>query len=317
MLTCSIQLETGEAGLVFYHRDEEVPPAEEGKEAPKPNPAKAEFYAFTIRMNIPSKGQKEVRLWHQRKGEKRLIARAHVPLYSNQWYLPGIATHGDEIICYLDNYELFRVNEPLPVGGKFGMIVNTPEEIRLDDVTVKHFAGIKLDTIAGIRFNLLHSEGVVRQDGKHLRQADEKSATALQLENQALVARRTYAAVNPVCSRRQSARKATNGKSEWRPEWTSKDHQERNSQCQERRYGTLCADHDYPRQGSVEIEAFERKLTGDRPGKSFALMIDATEKGKLRCLRMDGLFTCISVARILSARMRFGLSAEAKPCLRR
>ncbi|MBR4415739.1 MAG: hypothetical protein IKS67_03155, partial [Victivallales bacterium] len=95
-ITCSIQLEKGEGGVVFYHRDEVLPPPPEGKEAPKPDPAKAEFYAFTMRMNVPSAGQHEVRLWHQKNGVKRLLARAEVPLYANQWYLPGVAAHGDE-----------------------------------------------------------------------------------------------------------------------------------------------------------------------------------------------------------------------------
>ena len=159
-MTVSIQLDDGEAGLVFYHRDA---PAAEGQ---KPDPAKAEFYAFTLRMNRPAPGMNEVRLWRQRAGQRQLLARAEVPLFKSQWYLPGIAAHGDEIICYLDHSELFRVREPLPPGGKFGMFANTPEEVRMDDVAVRPYLVPKLDTPDHLAYHRLAASGKVDVSGK-------------------------------------------------------------------------------------------------------------------------------------------------------
>ncbi|MBR3649958.1 MAG: hypothetical protein IKN52_06880, partial [Victivallales bacterium] len=283
-ITCSIQLEKGEGGVVFYHRDEVLPPPAEGKEAPKPDPAKAEFYAFTMRMNVPSDGQHEVRLWHQKNGVKRLLARAEVPLYANQWYLPGVAAHGDEIICYLDHYELFRVTEPLPVGGKFGMFLNTPEETRMDDVTVKHFADIKLETPEGIQFNMLHSEGNVAHG------LDAAKKPQITMTDDALFALGRTQSVNRVFE--ATVEPKSNG---WTlglaTEWTAHAAPStrfsiaRKADNSAETYTLYTAT---PGQENKVIETFEHVLTdAEKKAASFKLMLDATEKGKLRALK-DG-----------------------------
>ncbi|HOG51391.1 MAG TPA: hypothetical protein PKY10_12450, partial [Lentisphaeria bacterium] len=73
-LTGALQQENGEAGIVFYHRDETPQtPADPDAELPPHDPAKADFYAFTIRMNVPAPGQNELRLWKQYRGQRTVL----------------------------------------------------------------------------------------------------------------------------------------------------------------------------------------------------------------------------------------------------
>ncbi|MBQ7650097.1 MAG: hypothetical protein IJS15_04015 [Victivallales bacterium] len=165
-LSGSLQLDNGEAGIVFLHRDEAVPPSAEGEEQKAPDPANADFYALTIRMETPYPGNRDIRLWKQCKGRRTVMARASVPLYNTQWYLPGIKLHGDEIICLLDEAELFRVKDQLPPGGKVGLFANTKEQIRFDDVTLAPYRTFDLAEMDGIRHNAMHHTSGFFQDGK-------------------------------------------------------------------------------------------------------------------------------------------------------
>lgn len=157
-LSGSIQLEEGEAGIIFYHRDALPATAPDGTQLP-PDPNKADFYALTIRMERPTHGNRDIRLWRQRNGIRKTLARASVPLFNNQWYLPGIKVHGDEIICLLDKWELFRVKEQLPPGGKIGLFANTPIEIRFDDITLTPHTAFDLTDLSGIRHNAISHTG--------------------------------------------------------------------------------------------------------------------------------------------------------------
>jgi hypothetical protein len=153
--TAALQPVQGEAGLLFYHRDAAAVAQTDDGEAAPPDPAAAEFYALTLLYEAANPQQREIRLWQQRDGVRRMLARAQVPLYDGQWYLPGVKLHGNEIICYLDRSELFRVREALPVGGKIGLYARTPEEIRFDDVTLAPYLPIELGDLASLRYNVL------------------------------------------------------------------------------------------------------------------------------------------------------------------
>ena len=169
-LSASLQLEEGEAGIVFYHRDSTV-----RNEQGELDVSKAQFYALTIRMDVPWNGNRDIRLWKQTgDGQRTVLARASVPLYNNQWHLPGIKVHNNEIICLLDEAELFRVREQLPPGGKIGLFANTKEQIRFDDITLEPFTAFDLDDMAGIRHNtLFHTGGFFKTEKKHARHEAE------------------------------------------------------------------------------------------------------------------------------------------------
>lgn len=173
-LTGSIQLDKGEAGLVFCHRDGKAAAGEAA-----PDPAKADFYALTVRMDTPWPGQRDIKLWRQNKGVRKTLARASVPLYNKQWYLPGIKVHGDEIICELDHYELFRVKEQLPSGGKIGLYAKTEVEIRFDDVTLEPYTVMDLSDVAGLKHNALYHSGGYYQ-GEEQARMEEGGTRVLQ-----------------------------------------------------------------------------------------------------------------------------------------
>ena len=168
--SASLQLEEGEAGIVFYHRDSTV-----RNEQGELDASKAQFYALTIRMDVPWKGNRDIRLWKQTaNGQRTVLARASVPLYNNQWHLPGIKVHNNEIICLLDEAELFRCREQLPPGGKIGLFANTKEQIRFDDITLEPFTAFDLDDMAGIRHNTLyHTGGFFKTEKKHAKHEAE------------------------------------------------------------------------------------------------------------------------------------------------
>ena len=163
-LTGSLQLENGEAGIIFYHRDQ-IPQtsADPDTEPPLPDPAKADFYALTLRKNPRTPAENEIRLWKQFRGRRTMLARARVPLHDNQWHQPGIKAHGHEIIAFLDGLEVFRVTELLPPGGKIGLFANTPVGIRFDDIALRPYTAFLFHDAAQLRYNTLRATGALAQ----------------------------------------------------------------------------------------------------------------------------------------------------------
>ena len=146
-LTGSLQLDEGEAGLVFYCQSSSA-----ATEAAETMPADEEYYALTLLIGGNDPDKREIRLWHCQKGKRRYLARARVPLYRRQWYQPGIKVADDQIIASLDGFEVFRVREPLPPGGKIGFYAHAEEELRFDDVRLQNFSSTSLDNLHEIRF---------------------------------------------------------------------------------------------------------------------------------------------------------------------
>ena len=153
-LTASLQLNQGEAGLVFLHREAPVPPAPTEGEPAVPDPNQASFWALTIVMT-PDPDARHIRLWKQENGTRTEMARATTPLHLDQWYLPGIRLEGAELVCLLDNHELFRVKGSLPAGGKAGLYAKTPEAVRFDDVTLSPVTAFDLASPAALAYNTL------------------------------------------------------------------------------------------------------------------------------------------------------------------
>ena len=168
--TGSLQLNEGEAGLVFYYRARQRGNnAEDSSENAAENAVEEElqeeYFALTLLIQGDDPEKREVRLWHYKDGQRTYLARAQVPLYRKQWYLPGIEVYDDLIIASLDHYELFRVRRSMPPGGKIGFYANAEEELRFDDVLLKHIDRIDLDNVGQMRFReLWHSGGFYRQD---------------------------------------------------------------------------------------------------------------------------------------------------------
>ena len=125
--SASMQLQKGEAGLLFYHLD--------GAEEPQDS-----YYGFTLCIDAPDRA---VVLWKWQDGKRTELRRQRVSLFRDQWYQPEVRVHDTEIICLLDGAELFRVPEFLPPGGKIGLYAKSPEALRFDDVNLTTFQQIE------------------------------------------------------------------------------------------------------------------------------------------------------------------------------
>ncbi|NOY80834.1 MAG: hypothetical protein GXP31_07490, partial [Kiritimatiellaeota bacterium] len=141
----SVQINDGEAGLVFYHRD------------------KDNYYALTLRIHPrPAEGGTLV-LWRMKGGKKTVLARIATPLYIGQWYQPRVKVGTDRIECYLDNIRVAGVSETLPPGGRIGLYADTAKEARFDDVKLDAVGELHLRNVEHIRFyTLLHKGGFFR-----------------------------------------------------------------------------------------------------------------------------------------------------------
>ncbi len=163
--TGSLQLDEGEAGLIFYYRAQEHSGEESGTE----EDLQEEYFALTLLMQGDLPEKRELRLWHYKEGKRTYLARAQLPLYRKQWYLPGIEVCDDLIIASLDHQEIFRVRQSLPPGGKIGFYANAEEELRFDDVLLKNISRIDLDNLGQMRFRKLWHSGGFYQNANFFR----------------------------------------------------------------------------------------------------------------------------------------------------
>jgi hypothetical protein len=142
-LAAAMQVNEGEAGLVFYHRGEGA----------------SDFYAFTIDMASGRDDEGSLRLWQQHQGKTRVLARVKVPLFRDQWHRPLVRIDKDAIVCYLDGVEVIRRNERLPVGGKIGLYAKAREQIRFDDVKLNALSQVPLRDVGDIAYQTLYQDG--------------------------------------------------------------------------------------------------------------------------------------------------------------
>lgn len=285
--TSAIQPVKGEAGLIFYHRNAmaanaaDDTAAADNAEPAAPDPTQAEFYALTLLYDSANPEEREMRLWRQRDGARSMLARARVALYDNQWYLPGVKAHGNEIICYLDRHEVFRVRELLPIGGKIGLYAKTPEEIRFDDVTLEPYLPIDLRDMPALRYNVLQNNGAFNLNGRggvddavlranNSRQDAELIIGRAHSRNMAFA---VTAAPKGDCELALIAGWQGSASGHWRFQL------ERAGDSVITKLLRINAD------GSVTEMDRQRQPADDAPTR---LMLDATEPGVLRCLR-DGV----------------------------
>lgn len=137
----ALQVNAGEAGLIFYHRDAR------------------NYYALTLEIHPERQQQGLVRLWRLRDGERTVLARVRTALHTQQWYAPEIRIENERLTCLLDGVELLAVAESLPAGGRIGLYVNAPQPVRFDDVRAQAIDALRLDAPRYVRFHTLAMEG--------------------------------------------------------------------------------------------------------------------------------------------------------------
>lgn len=158
----AMQIQAGEAGLVFYHIDA------------------ANYYAFTIDLLDGKQSYGMLRLWRMRGGERKVLAEVRAELFPGQWYMPRVRAHTDEIVCLLDNYPVLTVPEPLPLGGKVGLYANHNDEVRFDDIYLNAYERLPLRNVGEIRYQALMADDSFFRTGGLL--GGEVPTTATELE---------------------------------------------------------------------------------------------------------------------------------------
>jgi len=174
----AVQVNDGDAGPVFHHRDER------------------NFYAFTVRVSPPPDEGGRLTLWRLRDGRKTVLAAIRTDLFVEQWYRPKVRVETDRIRCWLDNVEVACVRERLPVGGRIGLYASTDSEIRFDDVKLSSRRELRLEDVGHVRFHTLRQEGSFHRNGSFWRRptpADQRELRpARSGEDQTLVLGRPH-----------------------------------------------------------------------------------------------------------------------------
>jgi len=144
----------GEMGLIFCHD------------------GRGEFYALTMEVDREAQTHPVVRLWQATGGEvdrHRVLGAVAVEIPGTQWILLRVRLFPGRIQCYVDNTLVLDVNEEMPVGGRFGLYVNSHQEVLLDDVQVQSNEDLDLATPEKVRFFALDQDGeFFREQGRSL-----------------------------------------------------------------------------------------------------------------------------------------------------
>ena len=157
-LAASIQLDDGEAGLVFHHGGAD------------------HFYAFTMQVDPEAPREGRLVLWEKSGGDRRTLCTVETPLWRRQWYMPAVQVGDGRIRCYLDNVLVAEVPAQLPPGGKIGLWTETEQETRFDDIRCTSTPELRTDSADWLRFNRLAASGRT-----HLSAAGETNPAILAL----------------------------------------------------------------------------------------------------------------------------------------
>jgi len=157
----SVHVDDGEAGIVFYHRDNK------------------NYYAFTTTIHpFPNEGG-FLALWRMRDGEKTVLARVGTKLFTGQWYQLRVEVGTDRIECFLDNIKVASVHEPLPPGGRIGLYANTAKPARFDDAKLDALQHLHLRDVEHVRFFSFYHDGRFYRSAGFLRRATPDDQTFL------------------------------------------------------------------------------------------------------------------------------------------
>ena len=145
--------EPGQVGLVFYYQGER------------------DYYSMVLTTASDTATEVRVELWRhssQRQPRVLKLAEVMVPVTAHQWVKPAVKVWNEQLICYLDDSELFRVMDELPVGGRFGLLANSESPMRFDDVSVRTIRELNLSDTDRIAFHTLQTRGEFFQTSSFL-----------------------------------------------------------------------------------------------------------------------------------------------------
>lgn len=147
----AVQTAPGEMGLIFYAED---------------SGAKLGYTMTHEAANADA----ILRLWRQPgpDAERQVIAAARTKCTPQQWIKLKVRTFPQRIQCFVDDTRVIDIPYALPPGGRFGLLADSTQGIRFDDVKAASNKRLRLQTINDIRAqarfvtgDLLHADSVI------------------------------------------------------------------------------------------------------------------------------------------------------------
>ena len=147
----AVQTAPGEMGLVFYAEDDGAK------------------FGYTMTRETANTDA-ILRLWRQPgpDAERQVIAAARTQSTPQQWVKLKVRTFPQRIQCFFDDTRVIDIPYALPPGGRFGLLADSAQGIRFDDVKAVSNPQLRLQTINDIRAqtrfvtgDLLRAAGVI------------------------------------------------------------------------------------------------------------------------------------------------------------
>ena len=123
---------------------------------------------------------------------RQVLATIATELLAGQWTLMEVRIFDDRIVCLADNIEILRQRLPLPPGGRFGLIEETDQSTRFDDVSVASHEDYPFESVAELRFHTLQQSTPFRNCSGDLLHPAGGEAAPVALESQVAPAPRTW-----------------------------------------------------------------------------------------------------------------------------
>jgi hypothetical protein len=93
---------------------------------------------------------------------RQVLSTVATELPAGQWTLMEVRIFDDRVSCLADNIEILRQRLPLPPGGRFGLIEETEQSTRFDDVSVSSHEDYPFESVAELRCHTLRQSGTFR-----------------------------------------------------------------------------------------------------------------------------------------------------------
>ena len=93
---------------------------------------------------------------------RQVLSTIATELLAGQWTLMEVRIFDDRVACLANNIEILQQRLPLPPGGRFGLIEETDQSTRFDDVSVSSHEDYPFESVAELRFHSLQQIGSFR-----------------------------------------------------------------------------------------------------------------------------------------------------------
>ncbi len=136
-----VRVGPGEMGLLFYARESGA------------------AHAFTV--SIGEGEEALLTVWNRAStnSPRHVLAAAAVTTSPGQWVKLRVKVLQNRVQCFMDAAKVFDLPLDLPPGGKFGLYVDSQEEVRFDDVAAESNHDLDFVTVGDLRRYVLGEHG--------------------------------------------------------------------------------------------------------------------------------------------------------------